>query len=739
MIELSREKVEQAFLKCDELGEKEFIDKSDFSNPRKYWVRPTSFWVQPSHSYIHKLNKYPAEAIASYAYKPNLINGGGWVLPERACSLLHNSGFIVVNKSAEPAVFRIGGQGRRKGKKIHILNENRAHLISHDAWITKVIRNYFVEPFRGINEDFPINLTIIQDLVNLYEMSINIYELLTDSEILTEMEIELTNDFSNNENNSDLLNYKFLQPNGRVSMPKYNRNNRKKIEAAFTECNNVGEKKFIAELRKRFNRRFENSRSFWVRFPPNYALDKFYSKPIDAFAQNRNPGGGWSRDGSCTYLHNSGYIIVDKSGSPVIKSESNTNVPNGYDYLLSGEDRIIAVALNYYIEPAREKGEAKVIITDSKLADDIGPTVNKLDVKKVLESEKFKGFADVKSIVVNSSNDDSTDFILEFYSINPVNLIYYGPPGTGKTFISIPKAVSLCQNKEISKVLEKPRNLVMDEFNALKKARQIEFMTFHQSFTYEEFVEGLRPTTGDDQTGGFKLKTKSGIFKKICKRAKKEPLKPYVLIIDEINRANISKVFGELITLLETDKRIGKENQITLRLPYSNKVFGVPSNLHVIGTMNTADRSIALLDSALRRRFYFEELMPDAEEIKPNIDLIEGLTLQQYFNQINERIQSEIDREHQIGHAYFIDCDIEKFKEVMRRKVIPLLAEHFFEDRKKIAEIIELKPIKGKEFDGCFLSAVEINSVISESNNKKPMLRWEIKKEFDLEKLNAKS
>ena len=211
----------------------------------------------------------------------------------------------------------------------------------------------------------------------------------------------------------------------------------------------------------------------------------------------------------------------------------------------------------------------------------------------------------------------------------PLNMILYGPPGTGKTYATARRCVEICDG-----TVERSSEDIRHRYDVLVEEGRVEFVTFHQSCGYEEFVEGLRPETGEDGAG-FRLVPTDGVLKRIAKRARSsEEELPYVLVIDEINRANVSKVLGELITLLEEDKRAGAANEVTVTLPYSGARFTLPANLHILGTMNTADRSIALLDTALRRRFDFEELAPDPDLL----NVVEGIDLPKVLRAINARL-----------------------------------------------------------------------------------------------------
>ena len=274
-------------------------------------------------------------------------------------------------------------------------------------------------------------------------------------------------------------------------------------------------------------------------------------------------------------------------------------------------------------------------------------------------------------------------------SIN-LNTILYGPPGTGKTYNSVNYAVAICEGKNLKDVEAEDYEDVFKRYNDLKTAGQISFVTFHQSYGYEEFIEGIKPLTINNH---ITYSVEPGVFKKFCEIARLNPSKNFVFIIDEINRGNISKIFGELITLIEDDKR----DKFSAKLPYSGEDFTITANVYILGTMNTADRSIALLDTALRRRFTFIEMMPNPSILQPTKD---GIDLEKMLTTINERIEYLYDREHTIGHAYFCDVDdIAKLKKVFLNKIIPLLQEYFYEDYKKIRDVIGEALIKEKSLN----------------------------------------
>jgi len=214
--------------------------------------------------------------------------------------------------------------------------------------------------------------------------------------------------------------------------------------------------------------------------------------------------------------------------------------------------------------------------------------------------------------------------------------------------------------------------------------KRYEFVTFHQSYGYEEFIEGLRPETNDN--GDITYDVKPGVFKRICKLAKDDPDNQYALVIDEINRGNISKIFGELITLVEIDKRAGADNELIVTLPYSGKPFSVPSNLDIIGTMNTADRSLTHIDVALRRRFEFKELRTDYSLVDKNI---EGINLKYMLFAINQRIELLLDREHILGHALLMKVNsFSDLQRIFKTNILPLLEEYFFENWDKINQVL---------------------------------------------------
>lgn len=317
-------------------------------------------------------------------------------------------------------------------------------------------------------------------------------------------------------------------------------------------------------------------------------------------------------------------------------------------------------------------------------------------IRSIKELERavseFRGFVSPSSDKNASLSAPSIKFeepeLNQRIEIGVTNTILYGPPGTGKTYATASRAVAICDEQPSTL---SDRTAVMKRYEALRKVGRISFITFHQSYGYEEFVEGLRPHVNDE--GQVTYSVNPGVFRRACDAAQKsadagdKPGKPHVLIIDEINRANISKVFGELITLLEPDKREGCLNAITVKLPYSGEDFTVPANLHIIGTMNTADRSIALLDTALRRRFDFEELVPDPAELKNR--QVEGIDLTLLLKGLNERIEVLFDRDHRVGHAFFYEVQtLDQLDYVFRRKVLPLLQEYFYENWSNVRRVL---------------------------------------------------
>ena len=633
--------------------------------------------------------------------------------------------------------------------------------------------------------------------------------------------------------------------------------------------------------------RFGIPKDFWVRSTLHPSKAPYPTKPIVGFIlKKKRFNGGWSAGAAAARLHNAGYIIVDQDNIPV-------EPPERYSHLIRDADRIRACALNYHIEPARETGQASVTIRAGNFGKEIGLQNSHPNICSALLGSKFQEMTGLpKPTYTEPQPSSTTEFTYQLTRtpgattpetiLRPEqgidmeqakNLILFGPPGTGKTHATATEALRLCGEE-----VPQDRKAVMEAYNRLKAEKRIEFVTFHQSMSYEDFVEGRQPTTdaeGDSSSGtGFRLQTVPGVVRRMADQAQfgatessgedsfsldgrqvfkmsiaagKDPSEqylfeeaiseghtllgwedidfsdpkytdpeeilkicraegrregpvtkqsgqvalvdafrnqvqvgdilivskgnslfraigevtgeyeykrrdnqkychrravnwlwvnpqglpvsdlygssftmrsiyrlgesklkkpallrlingvneeavleqlPHVLIIDEINRANISKVFGELITLIEPDKRLGMENALKVRLPYSGEDFGLPSNLHILGTMNTADRSIALLDTALRRRFEFKEIEPDPETLHDAAQLC-GLDLPKILRVINDRIEYLYDREHRIGHAYFIGCASRKdVDQTMRHKVIPLLAEYFFEDWHKVAAVL---------------------------------------------------
>lgn len=272
-------------------------------------------------------------------------------------------------------------------------------------------------------------------------------------------------------------------------------------------------------------------------------------------------------------------------------------------------------------------------------------------------------------------------------------LILYGPPGTGKTYAARRFAVWwLARSDDVggdaSVLTDNAAFLAAERDLAAvppgKGAAQLTTLTFHPAYSYEDFIEGFKPASGGD--GTLRLTLQPGVFKRICREAEGHRDRRYLVLIDEINRANLASVFGELLTLLERDKR-----GMTVLLPQSKEAFAIPPNVYLLGTMNTADKSIKVLDSALRRRFAWEEMLPDPTLLADAA--LGGLTLDHFLAELNRRVARREGREKQIGHAYLLDAGKpvatpEEFAERFRQEILPLLQEYCYDNYAELAEYV---------------------------------------------------
>lgn len=497
-------------------------------------------------------------------------------------------------------------------------------------------------------------------------------------------------------------------------------------------------------------------------------------------------------------------------------------------------------------------------------------------MKKTKEiMSEYNSFPELSFDAWKKSTDDHYSFFnnnnKSFNAEISKNTILYGPPGTGKTYQTVVYAVAIIENKSLADVKAESYTDVLARYNAYKENGQIEFTTFHQSYGYEEFIEGIKPVmdNADESATDIRYSIEDGLFKAFCNKAGSPVIKQqkfdvglnneptiwkvslegtgnnptrrecldnnhirigydhcgedasqiidtqeyghsvlnrfmnemtvgdiviscytastidaigvvtgecewhpeydsfkrlrtvkwlvkdiredivrinngkrlsnpavhrvnislndimdivkkfapntietekksnFVFIIDEINRGNISKIFGELITLIEPSKRLGQKEGLKVRLPYSHQSFGVPDNVYIIGTMNTADRSIAAIDTALRRRFSFKEMMPDANVL--NGISVQGVSIPEMFTRMNKRISVLYDREHTIGHAYFTSLKdnptIEQLAEIFENAIVPLLQEYFYEDYEKIRLVLGDNNKENKESQ--FIVAIE--------------------------------
>ena len=354
----------------------------------------------------------------------------------------------------------------------------------------------------------------------------------------------------------------------------------------------------------------------------------------------------------------------------LVKNLHAKSVKDDEEYALTGTDEELREAVvEIYNMLGNSSIGKKIMVTKEKFEKDkkkVGNAYNALysHEKKVVEEQKSE-------VVVPQKVEKCA----------PLNQILFGPPGTGKTYNTVNMALDIVCPIEGSQWGKKTRDAAIQEYQKMLDAGRIVFVTFHQSMSYEDFIEGIKPEPTKD--GKITYEVKDGIFKELCAKAENDKSQNYVMIIDEINRGNVANIFGELISLIEDDKRLGASEELRAELPYSHDVFSVPKNVYIIGTMNTADRSVEALDSALRRRFTFKEMMPKAELVP------EENNVRKIFKIINQRIEVLKDREHQIGHSYFMGVKNNKdLKAVFYDKIIPLLQEYFYGDYEKIQLVL---------------------------------------------------
>ena len=379
-----------------------------------------------------------------------------------------------------------------------------------------------------------------------------------------------------------------------------------------------------------------------------------------------------------------GLFVQDKRGNRYLTHSGNLTIPHHHWAKGNVHGGLMQfTGNNCWIDVEGEDKSRFLVVRLDR--DHPSAVIDRIDrVTSVIESFKKGKEGDNCPLQLDDDSPSPPEDLPTRRAPSALNTILYGPPGTGKTYATFRRCVEVCDGKE---KCPDGREDIRTRYKELVSEGRIEFVTFHQSYGYEEFVEGLRPDSGSEGEGagaGFRLVPTDGVLKRMAERARLDR-RPHVLVIDEINRANVSKVMGELVTLLEEDKRKGAENEVAVTLPHSRKPFALPRNLHVLGTMNTADRSIALLDTALRRRFDFEELDPDPEALRS----VDGINLPDVLGAINERLEYLVDRDHLIGHAWLMGVGTrEDVDRIMRRKIIPLIAEYFHDDWEKVRAVL---------------------------------------------------